>query len=404
MLRSLSLRAFDGAELGELVDESTRELRRAEALILASALSLTGLGLVMIYNTSGVLTQRFGSPTFLLEKQALWALVALAAMLFTRSVDYHVYTRLRKPVLLVTLALLVAVLIPGLGVRLNGARRWFRFLGLGFQPSDVAKLGICIYLASFLDAKQEMLGKWRRGFVPALAVLGVTITLVALEPDIGTAALLACVGTSMLLVGGIRIRHMIPAGLIATPLAAAYLLMRFDHVRSRVMAFIHPSADPAGAGYHARQSLIALASGGVFGMGLAQGSQKRLFLPEAHTDFVFAIIGEELGLAGSFAVIFAFAALLFGAMSVIRWAPDHTGALLATGIAMWFGLQAAFNIAVVTASVPTKGIPLPFVSYGGSTLVVTAAALGILLNVAGHGMTPQRRGMIGVGHQGAHHE
>jgi len=364
-------------------------------MILAAALTLTGLGLVMIYNTSGVLSQRFGSSTFFLAKQAVWSGAALAVMFVARGVDYHLYVRLRKPILLAVLALLVAVLIPGLGVKLNGARRWFRFAGVGFQPSDIAKLGLIVYLAGFLDQKRDVLGSWKRGFLPLVLVTGCAVGLIAAEPDIGTAALIACTCGGVLLVGGVRLRHLVPAVLVTVPVAAGFIVLRFPHVRHRLFSFIDPSADPLGAGYHARQSLIALASGGVFGRGLAGGSQKLFFLPEAHTDFIFSIIGEELGLLGAVFVVGAFAAILIGVMIIIRHAPDRTGALIATGVALWLGLQAAFNIAVVTASVPTKGIPLPFVSYGGSTLVVTAAAVGIVLNVAGHGMTPPRRGFVG---------
>jgi cell division protein FtsW len=395
MLNSVSLRSIDGTNLGAYTQTSSTELHRAEALIAGAALTLVGLGLVMIYNTSGVLAGRFGSPTFFLAKQTVWAVAACAALVVTRSVDYHLYARLRKPILVAVVALLALVLIPGIGVKLNGARRWFRFAGAGFQPSDVAKLGLVVYLAGFLGEKQNTLGDWRRGFLPPVGVLTLTVGLIALEPDIGTAALVACTGGALLVIGGVRLRHVVPAALMAAPIAAALVLVRFNHVRERLFSFIDPSADPLGTGYHARQSLIALASGGGLGRGLAQGSQKLFFLPEAHTDFIFAIVGEELGYAGAIFVIGAFVALLYGAMSVVRWAPDPTGSLIAAGIALWLGLQAAFNIAVVTASVPTKGIPLPFVSYGGSTLVVTAAALGVLLNIAGHGLTPPRRGLVG---------
>ena len=182
---------------------------------------------------------------------------------------------------------------------------------------------------------------------------------------------------------------------MSLPVAACYVILRLDYVRERLMVFLDPSYDPLGRGYHVRQSLIALAEGGLWGRGLGEGSQKLFFLPEAHTDFILAIIGEELGLVGSLAVVAAFVVMTCACFTIAKAAPDRAGALLATGIALWIGLQAAFNIAVVTASVPTKGIPLPLVSYGGSALVVTACALGALLNIAGHGMDPPRRGVWG---------
>jgi cell division protein FtsW len=378
--------------------EAARVLRRAEATILACAFALVGLGLVMIYSTSGLLAGRYGSATFFLGKQAVWAVLAGVALFMGRGIDYHFYSHFRRPILVATIVMLALVLV--FGTRLNGARRWFRVAGVGMQPSDLAKLGTIIYLSAFLVDRRKTPADLRRGFFPAFMALGCVVGLVALEPDIGTAFLIACVGGALLLLGGVRARHIVPAVLVAGPLATGYILLRLDYVRERLMVWLDPSLDPLGKGYHARQSLIALAGGGVFGKGLGQGSQKLFFLPEAHGDFIFAIIGEELGLVGALAVIGVFAAIVLAARTVARCARDRTGALIATGIALWIGLQAAFNIAVVTASVPTKGIPLPFVSYGGSALVVTAYALGVLLNVSGHGLDPVRRGFGGSALEG----
>jgi cell division protein FtsW len=370
-------------------------LRRAEAAIAAAAVALVGLGLVMIYSTSGVLAERFGSETHFLARQAVWAAVAAGAFLAARATDYHLLARLRRPIIVAAVVLLVLVLVPGVGAKLNGARRWFRLAGASFQPSDAAKLALVVYLASFLAEKREALSDWRRGFLPPVIVLGAAVGLTALEPDVGTAALLAGIGAALLVVGGTKAQHLVPAALMAAPVAAGYALIRLDYVRARLLAFLDPASDPLGAGYHARQSLLALASGGALGKGLGQGSQKLFFLPEAHTDFILAIAGEELGLLGTLAVVGAFAAIVLAARRIALAAPDRTGALLATGIALWIGMQAAFNVAVVTASCPTKGIPLPLVSYGGSSLVVTAFGLGVLLNIAGHSMDPPRRGFGG---------
>ncbi len=378
--------------------EAARVLRRAEATILAGAFALVGLGLVMIYSTSGLLAERYGSATHFLGKQAVWAVLAGVALFVGRGIDYHFYSHLRRPVLVATIVMLILVLV--FGTRLNGAKRWFRVAGFGMQPSDLAKLGTVIYLSAFLVDRRKTPADLRRGFFPAFMALGGVVGLVALEPDIGTAFLIACVGGALLLIGGVRARHIVPAALVAGPLAAGYILLRLDYVRERLMVWLDPSLDPLGKGYHARQSLIALAGGGVFGKGLGQGSQKLFFLPEAHGDFIFAIIGEELGLVGALAVMGVFVAIVLAARTIARSARDRTGALIATGIALWIGLQAAFNIAVVTASVPTKGIPLPLVSYGGSALVVTAYALGVLLNVSGHGLDPVRRGFGGSALEG----
>ncbi len=388
------------AAYGTKEREAARVLRRAEAAILAASFALVGLGLVMIYSTSGLLVERYGSATHFLGKQMVWAAFAGVALFVGRGLDYHFYSHLRKPILFATIVMLALVLVPGIGTKLNGARRWFRVAGVGVQPSDVAKLGIVIYLSTFLVDRRNAPADLRRGFFPAFMALGGVVGLVALEPDIGTAFLIACVGGTLLLIGGVRVRHIVPAALVAGPLAAGYIILRLDYVRARLLVWLDPSIDPLGRGYHARQSLIALAGGGVFGKGLGQGSQKLFFLPEAHGDFIFAIIGEELGLVGALVVMGAFAVIVLAARTVARSARDRTGALLATGIALWVGLQASFNVAVVTASVPTKGIPLPLVSYGGSALVVTAYAIGVLLNVLGHGLDPVRRGFGGSAMEG----
>jgi cell division protein FtsW len=378
--------------------EAARVLRRAEITILASTFALVGLGLVMIYSTSGLLIERYGSATHFLGKQAVWAALAGVALFVGRGIDYHFYSHFRRSILLATIIMLILVLV--FGTKLNGARRWFRIAGVGMQPSDLAKLGAILYLSAFLVDRRKTPADLRRGFFPAFIALGTIVGLIALEPDIGTAFLISCVGGTLLLIGGVRARHIVPAALIAGPLAAGFILYRLDYVRARLLVWLDPSIDPLGKGYHARQSLIALAGGGVFGKGLGQSSQKLFFLPESHGDFIFAIIGEELGLVGAFVVIGIFVAIVLAARTVALCSRDRTGALLATGIALWIGLQAAFNIAVVTASVPTKGIPLPLVSYGGSALVATAYAIGVLLNVSGHGLDPVRRGFGGSASEG----
>lgn len=396
MFQAVSIRHEDVAEFSGVETKESIQLRSANSLILGATIALLGLGIVMIYSTSGVLAHRFGSETFFLQKQLVWASVAAMALLVARFLDYHALLRLRKPLLVFTGVLLLLVLLPGVGTKLNGARRWFRFGPIGFQPSDIAKITICIYLAGFLAEKKNELGSFKTGFLPPVLVLGGIVLLIAMEPDIGTSALIATTGGTILFLGGMRLRHAIPVVLAALPIGAAIVLSRLDYVRKRFAVFFDPSIDPNGVGYHQRQSLIALSSGGIFGQGAGCSTQKLFYLPEAHTDFILAVIGEELGLIGTITVLGAFCCIVLGAIKIALNTSDRAGALLAAGTGTWIGLQAAFNIAVVTASIPPKGIPLPLVSYGGSALVMTAFAIGLLLNIAGHGYAEPRRGFFGA--------
>lgn len=372
--------------------DGSGKLRRAEATILLLTTALMGLGLVMVYNASGVLADKYGSPTYFLWRQLAWSVVSVVALWAFRGIDYHLLVRFSRPLMLATLAMLVLVLVPGVGAKLNGARRWFRVAGLGFQPSDIAKLSLIVYLAGRLGEHAGAIKDLKTGFLPPAAISAAAVILVALEPDIGTAVFLGCIAAGMLFVGGARLSHLGGAAMLGVPVGIAYVFSRHDYARARLLAFLDPSADPLGAGYHARQSLIALSSGGLLGRGLGQGSQKLFFLPEAHTDFILAIVGEELGFCGTVGVLVAFGVLVFSALVVASRAVDNTGVLIAFGIGLWLGFQAVLNIAVVTASMPTKGISLPFISYGGSSLVATGAAIGVMLNVAGHALDPPRMG------------
>ncbi len=359
---------------------AARPVQDATNGILAVVVALLALGLVMVASTAP--TSNPAMARYLVLKHTLWLAGGLVALLGAYSVDYHRLRPFAIPLLLASLASLLAVLF--FGATVNGARRWFR-VGefLSIQPSEFFKVALCLYMADFLAREQERIKTFFKGFVQPMVVMGVAFVLILREPDFGTALLVAAVTLGMLFVAGIRMVHVLPAVLASVPLLG-YVAMNMPHVWQRIVTFLDPWADRQGSGYQICQSLIALGSGGLTGVGLGNSRQKLLYLPEANSDFVFAIIGEELGLIGCVVVITLFALLVWYGIRVARRAPDRFGSLLAFGLTLAIGLQAAVNIAVVTCSAPTKGIALPLVSAGGSSLVATMAAIGLLMNVASH--------------------
>jgi cell division protein FtsW len=359
------------------------ESPRRNLLILIG--SLLALGLVMVYSASFVAAEkRFGSPTFFLERHCIYLLAGCMAFAVGALTDYHHLARKWRWLLVAAFGLLVLVLVPGLGERLNGARRWFSFGPLTLQPSEVAKPLLIVGLAGWAVSRKDLIGTFRSGFLPAAALAGGAVLLVALEPDLGTAALLVAVLGSILVVSGVRLSHALPALIVAVPVGAICAWSRLGYIQSRIAEFLSSTPDPQGRGYQVTQSLIAQGSGGLLGAGVGQGNAKLLFLPEAHNDFIFALIGEEMGLIGALAVIGCFALLVWQGWRIAQRAPDLLGSLIALGVTLMVGLQAAMNMAVVTRSMPTKGISLPLVSYGGSSLIFTLFALGLLLNIAAH--------------------
>ncbi|MBI3097174.1 MAG: putative lipid II flippase FtsW [Planctomycetes bacterium] len=355
--------------------------------IVALTAVLTALGLVLIFSSSYLVAAlgHSGNGYLFVERQAAWLLLALPVAWLAAKVDYRRLRRYDGALLCLAYGCLAIVLVPVIGSQYNGARRWIRFGALGFQPTEFAKLAVIFFLASFAARDPERLRDFRRGFLPALAALGAACALIALEPDIGSAAFLAGVGLTLLLVAGLRARHLLPLVLLVGPLAVAWVVWRHPHVRERLLTFLDPSADPLGGGHQITQALIALGAGGPIGTGLGAGTQKWFFLPERHTDFIFAVAGEELGFFGALALLALFALFVVAGRAALRRAPDLFGSLLAFGLVWMIGLQAAMNVAVVTALVPTKGIPLPFLSYGGSPLFFTLIGVALLVNVARQG-------------------
>jgi cell division protein FtsW len=353
--------------------------------LLMTTGALVAFGLVMVYSASFVVAERrFGSPTYFLERHAIYLLAGCFALAVTSLFDYHRLARYWKWFLAIAFVLLAVVLIPGVGTKLNGARRWFSLGGLTFQPSELVKPLLIVGLAGWAVHVRERIETFSEGFLPGALLAGAAVVLTALEPDLGSAGLLAVVSGAMLFTAGVKLRHGLPVALILLPAGAGFAYFKLGYIQRRVGEWWNGISDPTGAGYQIDQALKALGSGGVHGVGLGQGQSKLFFLPEAHNDFIFALLGEEFGLIGTLALLLLFVLFVVQGWRVASRAPDKLGALIALGVTLCIGFQAAINMAVVTHSMPTKGIALPLVSYGGSSLVFTLAAIGLLLNVAAH--------------------
>lgn len=347
-------------------------------------LALVGIGVVMVFSSSSIRVAPGAEfdPFVFIKRHLIFVGAGLAAMAFIACINHNFWLKAAKPLYLLGLALLVLTLIPSIGTEYNGARRWIRFGGFGLQPSDFAKLALIVAVAAYATVRRRELSSFRRGFVPACVFAGLYCVLVMAQPDLGTSLFLAATSFLVLLAGGLRMRHVLLVVMLLVPIAVGVMYSKFDHVQDRVMVFLNPEADPRGKGHQVRQSLIAIGSGGIEGQGLGNSMQKLYYLPEQETDFIFAVLAEEAGFIGSLLTLMLFVALLCTGAQIARRAPDRLGSLLALGVTGAIGLQAAINVAVVTASVPTKGIGLPFISFGGSSCFFYLCAAGIVLSVA----------------------
>jgi cell division protein FtsW len=348
--------------------------RRLDRVVLALSVGLTLFGLLMVYDASVVVALRdFGDKYFYARQQAIWALSGLAIMFLVSSFPYKKLVKIASPLMLLTLFFLGLVLVPGVGTRALGARRWLGVSGFSFQPAELAKLALVIFMASFLSKK---------GGKPHLWLLMITlIGLVLAEPDLGTAVILAGTSLSLFFVSGGSLLMLFGAAVLGLA-AGLGLILASPYRKQRLLTFLDITQDPLGASYHARQVLLALGSGGLFGLGIGASRQKYEYLPEAMTDSIFAIIGEEIGFVGATALLIIFLILIFRGIEIARKAPDQFGQLLAAGIISWIAIQALINLGAMVAIVPLTGVPLPFISYGGSSLIITLTGIGILLNIS----------------------
>ncbi|MGH2809078.1 MAG: putative lipid II flippase FtsW [Actinomycetota bacterium] len=358
------------------------------ALLMATIGALLCLGLIMILSASFVSSMHSQGSTDIsnaftfFKRQALWAVIGVGAFVFFARLDYRRLRGWGYVMLMVVVVLLFTVLIPGLGTTVGGSSRWLRFGAFQIQPSELAKLALILFAADVFSRKDEKTFRdLPHTLLPMMPVLGLLAVLVMAQPDMGTTSLLGFIGLGMLFVAGAPMRYFVPIAGLGAVVAAAGALAE-PYRRARVLAFLDPWADPLNTGYQTIQSLIALGSGGFFGVGLGASRQKWLYVPNAHTDFIYAILGEELGLAGTLVVLSMFGFLAYLGVRVAKAAPDRFGMLIATGITIWITAQALVNIGAVTAALPITGVPLPLVSFGGTSLVISLVAMGILVNIA----------------------
>lgn len=353
-----------------------------DRFILVSALTLLALGLTMVFNASTVMAQsQYQDPYFFIRRQGMFALLGLGVLLVGRSIDYHHYQRLAYPFLLISLISLILVFVPGIGGKVRGAARWLRLGPVNLQPSEFAKLAIAMFLAYSLTKKQEKMKIFSIGFAPHMVVAGIFIVLVGLEPDFGTAITIAAIVFTMLFVGGTRLTYILLA--LGSGVGLAIIMVLRDPKKlGRVFSYLDPWKYGQDVGYQLKQSLLAIGSGGLWGLGPGQSRAKLFYLPDAHTDFIISIFSEEAGFLGVMLVLALFAILVYRGFLVSLRSQDSFGSYLALGLTLLIGLPAAINLGVVSGIFPTKGLSLPFLSYGGSSLLANLLAVGILLNIS----------------------
>ncbi len=353
--------------------------------LLFPVLFLVGIGIVMVYSaSSAVALKKFGTDNLFLKKQALFALIGIIGLVICRHFPYRWYRPLTYPLLVLALIFLIAIQFTGLGLEAGGSTRWLRFGKFSFQPSEFARFALVIFLAYSLEKKGDKLKKFSIGFIPHFVVLAVFAVLIIRQPDFGSVVILATLTWLMLFVGGVPCRHLFGSLLLLIPFAY-FFLIGAEYRMKRILSFIHPWQYSADEGYQIVHSLMAFGTGGLWGVGIGKGYQKLFYLPEPHTDFIFSIIGEEFGLLGVLIIVVLYVVVLFKGIQIARHAPDTFGSLMAVGLTVAMGLQICINMGVTLGLLPTKGLTLPFLSYGGTSLLLNMASVGILMNISAAG-------------------
>ncbi len=350
--------------------------------ILTITFILIAVGIIMIYSTSAIFAEdKFGDQYYFFKRQLMWACLGIAAMTIASFIPMELLRTIAKPLLILVWILLILVFVPHIGAKVGGARRWLRFGGWSFQPAEMAKLVLIIYGAHFLSRKQRELTNFHHGLLPLVIVIGITVIMILLQPDLGTALLIGAVSLVIMFIAGVKMKHLL--GLVSLAAPVIFLMIfKVSYRWQRMLVFLNPWKDPADTGYQITQSLIALGSGGLTGRGWGQSTQKLYYLPESYTDFIFSIIGEEIGFIGASAVLLLFVAFVCHGMKISKSAPDLFTYLVGVGITVMIGLQGIIHMGVVTSCLPTKGLPLPFVSFGGSSLLVNLTGAGLLINIS----------------------
>ncbi len=348
-------------------------------------------GLVMLSSASSVLGfQRFDDSNFFLKRQLIWTAVGVLALFVTYRIDYHTWKSWSVPIMIALIALLLAVFVPGLGIESLGAHRWINLGFFGLQPSELAKLATIIYLAAWLDQREHQMQSARATLLPFLIALGLVSGIILAEPDLGTTTVVLMVSLILYFASGAPWKFVL--GVIGAGIGFFLLMIQIAPYRAqRFTVFLNPELDPLGIGYHINQALLAIGSGGWFGLGLGHSRQKFNYLPEPAGDSIFAVTAEELGFLFATLFVVAWSFLIYRGFQIAKHAPDRFGRLMATGIVAWLGIQAFLNIGALTGLLPLTGIPLPFLSYGGSAIIVNLAAVGILLNISRQTVYGSRR-------------
>jgi cell division protein FtsW len=354
-------------------------------------LLLVVIGLVAVYSASfAQALVETGTPQYFFTRQVVWTALGLVVMFGLMRIPYSIFRPLSPILMVFALGALIAVLIPGIGIENNGARRWLGISNtLSGQPSEFAKLVIIIYVSAWLAAKGRSIQSFLLGFVPFVLMVGTVCALIVKEPDLGTAIVVLLTTMTLFFVAGASLTHVITVTLIGA-VAVSVLVFTGGYRMDRIVAFANAESDPSGVGFHTLQLLIAFGSGGLTGLGLGDSRQKFFYVPGAHTDGVFAIIGEEIGFIGAISVLLLYMLLIYRGFQIARYARDDFGSYMAVGIICWIGYQTMINIGGVTRSIPLTGIPLPFISYGGSALLATMAAAGLLLGISRWGRDKMR--------------
>jgi cell division protein FtsW len=365
------------------------EPRRPDYLLLASTIALLVLGTLMVYSASFVVAHNeFNDDAYFLVRQLMWIGVGSIGMFVALRVDYRRWRALSLPIMFICIGLLVLVLVPGIGSSSYGAVRWLKAGPFQIQPSEIAKLAIILYLADWLARRGPMVGDFLRGLLPFAIIVTIVATLIEVQPDLGTTAIIVGVSACVFFVAGANLMHILLLGFAGMAAGMVLLAHLSGYQLERIRAFIDPWSDVQGSGWHTAQGLIAVGSGGLFGQGLGNGLQKYYWVPNAHTDAIFAMIGEELGFVGCVGVLVLFGVLAWRGFLVAWQAPDPFARVFATGLTSMLTLQALVNVAVVTNSLPYTGVTLPLVSFGGSSTVISLIAVGLLLNISRHPAAP----------------